>query len=93
MPHTEKTTFPQDVSEAMTSTAQYIVAEHHEGDVDSDEGPEEDGSNGSIGHQDLAWETMEKARMICSKADKDIFCEDYYSRGGVCQILLNLDFY
>merc|ERR1719370_2386159 len=52
----------------MTSNfrAHSMVAKYHEGDVDSDdEGPDDD-----IGHLEHAWEMLEMARMIWSKAGK-----------------------
>merc|ERR1712172_51775 len=87
MPSTEKATIEQDVSEAMTSNfrAHSMVAKYHEGDVDSDdEGPEDDGSDDDIGHLEHAWEMLEMARMIWSKAGKmDLACEAIHSLGEV----------
>merc|ERR1712192_316715 len=58
LPSTEKATVEQDVSEAMTSNfrAHSMVAKYHEGAVDD------------IGHLEHAWEMLEMARMIWSKA-------------------------
>merc|ERR1712029_270867 len=87
LPNTEKATIEKDVSEAMTSNfrAHSMVAKYHEGDVDSDdEGPEDDGSDDDIGHLEHAWEMLEMARMIWSKAGKvDMACEALYSLGEV----------
>merc|ERR1712055_789914 len=62
---------------------------YHEGDIDSDdESPEEtsvdDGSDDDIGHLEHAWEMLEMARMIWSKAGKvDLECEALHSLGEV----------
>merc|ERR1711928_161812 len=71
LPNTEKATIEKDVSEAMMNNfrAHSMVAKYHEGGVDSDdEGPEDDGSDDDIGHLEHAWEMLEMARMIWSKA-------------------------
>ena len=62
-----------------------MVAKYHEGDVDSDdEGLEADGSDDDIGHLEHAWEMLEMARMIWSKAGKvDLACEALHSLGEV----------
>merc|ERR1712121_91050 len=87
LPNTEKATIEKDVSEAMTSNfrAHSMVAKYHEGDVDSDdEGPEDDGSDYDIGHLEHAWEMLEMARMIWSKAGKvDLACEALHLLGEV----------
>merc|ERR1711970_720399 len=87
LPNTEKATIEKDVSEAMTSNfrAHSMVAKYHEGDVDSDdEGPEDDGSDDDIGHLEHAWEMLEMARMIWSKAGKvDLACEALHFLGEV----------
>merc|ERR1712167_440088 len=84
---TEKATIEKDVSEAMTNNfrAHSMVAKYHEGDVDSDdEGPEDDGSDDDIGHLEHAWEMLEMARMIWSKAGKvDLACEALHLLGEV----------
>ena len=69
-----------------------MVAKYHEGDVDSDdEGPEDDGSDDDIGHLEHAWEMLEMARMIWSKAGKvDLACEAIHSLGEVRYILLDI---
>ena len=94
LPNTEKATIEKDVSEAMTSNfrAHSMVAKYHEGDVDSDdEGPEDDGSDDDIGHLEHAWEMLEMARMIWSKAGKvDLACEAIHSLGEVRYILLDI---
>ena len=78
----------------MTSNfrAHSMVAKYHEGDVDSDdEGPEDDGSDDDIGHLEHAWEMLEMARMIWSKAGKvDLACEAIHSLGEVRYILLDI---
>ena len=87
LPNTEKATIEKDVSEAMTSNfkAHSMVAKYHEGDVDSeDEAPEDDGSDDDIGHLEHAWEMLEMARMIWSKAGKvDLACEALHFLGEV----------
>merc|ERR1712055_769671 len=87
LPNTEKATIEKDVSEAMTSNfrAHSMVAKYHEGDVDSDDGgPEDDGSDDDLGHLEHAWEMLEMARMIWSKAGKvDLACEALHSLGEV----------
>lgn len=87
LPNTEKATIEKDVSEAMTSNfkAHSMVAKYHEGDVDSeDEAPEDDGSDDDIGHLEHAWEMLEMARMIWSKAGKvDLECEAIHTLGEV----------
>merc|ERR1719234_1790759 len=88
LPDTEKATIEKDVSEAITSNfrAHSMVAKYHEGDVDSDddEGPEDDGRDDDIGHLEHAWEMLEMARMIWSKAGKvDLACEAIHSLGEV----------
>jgi len=91
LPSTEKATIEKDVSEAMTSNfrSHSMVAKYHEGIIDSDdEGPEEssedDGSDDDIGHLEHAWEMLEMARMIWSKAGKvDLACEALHFLGEV----------
>ena len=91
MPSTEKATIEKDVSEAMISNfrSHSMVAKYHEGNIDSDdEGPEEtsddDGSDDDIGHLEHAWEMLEMARMIWSKAGKvDLACEALHLLGEV----------
>ena len=91
MPSTEKATIEKDVSEAMTWNFRFrsMVAKYHGENLDSDdEGPEEssedDGSDDDIGHLEHAWEMLEMARMIWSKAGKmDLACEALHSLGEV----------
>merc|ERR1719209_2716157 len=91
LPNTEKATIEKDVSEAMNSNfrSHSMVAKYHEGNLDSDdEGPEEssenDGSDDDLGHLEHAWEMLEMARMIWSKAGKvDLACEALHSLGEV----------
>ena len=91
LPNTEKATIEKDVSEAMISNfrSHSMVAKYHEGDIDSDdESPEEtsvdDGSDDDIGHLEHAWEMLEMARMIWSKAGKvDLACEALHLLGEV----------
>merc|ERR1712112_735005 len=84
LPSSEKSSIEKDVSEAMASNfrSHSMVAKYHDGDIDSDdEGPEEsledeDGSGDDIGHLEHAWEMLEMAKMIWSKAGKvDLACE------------------
>ena len=99
LPSTEKATIEKDVSEAMTSNfrSHSMVAKYHEGIIDSDdEGPEEssedDGSDDDIGHLEHAWEMLEMARMIWSKAGKvDLACEALHFLGEVSLQLSLLD--
>merc|ERR1711887_330314 len=77
LPNTEKATIEKDVSEAMTSNfrAHSMVAKYHEGDVGSDD---------DIGHLEHAWEMLEMARMIWSKAGKvHLACEALHLLGEV----------
>merc|ERR1719239_120804 len=82
LPNTEKATIEKDVSEAMMNNfrAHSMEAKYHEGDVDS----EDEGSDDVIGHLEHAWEMLEMARMIWSKAGKvDLACEAIHSLGEV----------
>merc|ERR1712037_111535 len=77
LPSTEKATIEKDVSEAMTSNfrSHSMVAKYHEGIIDSDD---------DIGHLEHAWEMLEMARMIWSKAGKvDLACEALHFLGEV----------
>merc|ERR1712055_888279 len=88
----EKSSVEKDVSEAMASNfrSHSMVAKYHDGDIDiDDESPEESseddyGSDDDVGHLEHAWEMLEMARMIWSKAGKvDLECEALHSLGEV----------
>merc|ERR1712121_330929 len=91
LPSSEKSSIEKDVSEAMASNfrSHSMVAKYHDGDIDSDdespeESSEEDGSEDDVGHLEHAWEMLEMARMIWSKAGKvDLECEALHSLGEV----------
>merc|ERR1712112_110140 len=92
LPSSEKSSIEKDVSEAMASNfrSHSMVARYHDGDIDSDDesleesSQEDDGSDDDVGHLEHAWEMLEMARMIWSKAGKvDLACEALHSLGEV----------
>merc|ERR1711875_198589 len=67
-----------------------MVAKYHAGDIDSDDEvpeeslEEEDCSDDDVGHLEHAWEMLEMAKMIWSKAGKvDLACEALHLSGEV----------
>ena len=84
LPSTEKSSIEKDVSEAMASNfrSHSMLAKYHQGDIDSDDDDseefpeEENGSDDDLGYLEHAWEMLEMAKMIWSKAGKvDLACE------------------
>merc|ERR1712243_229856 len=77
LPSTEKSSIEKDVSEAMAS--------NFSDDDDSEEFTEEEnGSDDDLGYLEHAWEMLEMAKMIWSKAGKvDLACEALHLLGEV----------
>merc|ERR1712033_5302 len=92
LPSTEKSSIEKDVSEAMASNfrSHSMLAKYHQGDIDSDDDDseefpeEENGSDDDLGYLEHAWEMLEMAKMIWSKAGKvDLACEAFHLLGEV----------
>jgi len=92
LPSTEKSSIEKDVSEAMASNfrSHSMLAKYHQGDIDSDDDDseefpeEENGSDDDLGYLEHAWEMLEMAKMIWSKAGKvDLACEALHLLGEV----------